>query len=301
MPEQPDTDGSSPAAGAAQVRLIEGRFGRARWREDPLTLVGAAIVSGFALLAIAAPAIAGYDPSSIDPLHRLEGMSVAHPLGTDNLGRDLLSRVAYGARWSLGAVGLATIAIVCIGVIVGTVAGYTRGRAGDLIMRLVDILLAFPSLLLALAIAGTLGPGIGSVLIGLVSVGWAAYARVVRGMVLEIRERDYVTAARALGGSDAYIMARHVIPNVLPAITILATLEMGELILAVAGFGFLGIGAQPPAPEWGAMINDARAYVMDAPLLVAVPGVAIGLVVLGFNLVGDGLRDSMDPRIRGDR
>ncbi|HXG69572.1 MAG TPA: ABC transporter permease subunit [Gemmatimonadaceae bacterium] len=267
-----------------------------RWLHDRLTLTGLMIVSSFLVLAIAAPVIAPYNPAGIDPAHRLEGISSAHIFGTDNLGRDLFSRMAYGARWSLGAAALATAAIVCIGVVVGTAAGYKGGRTGDVLMRTVDVVLAFPSLLLALAIAGTLGPGIGSVMVGLVSVGWAAYARVVRGMVLELRERDFVAAARALGASDRYIVTRHIIPNVLPAITVLATVEMGELILALAGFGFLGVGIQPPTPEWGAMINDARPFVLDAPALVVVPGIAIGLLVGGFNLLGDGLRDALDPR-----
>lgn len=268
----------------------------ARLPNDRLTLAGIAIVAAFIFIAFAANVMSPYDPAAIDPVHRLQGMSAAHPLGTDNLGRDTFSRIAHGARSSLAMAGAATVAIVCIGVIVGTIAGYKGGATGELLMRIVDIVLAFPSLLLALAIAGTLGPGIGSVMAALVSVGWAVYARIVRGIVLELRERDYIAAAKALGATDLHIIIRHVIPNVLPAITVLATVEMGELLLAIAGLGFLGVGAQPPSSEWGAMINDARAFALDVPRLVLVPGLAIGCLVTGFNLLGDGIRDGLDSR-----
>ena len=256
------------------------------------------MVGCFVAIALTAPLVSPYSPAAIDPIHRLEGFSSAHPLGTDNLGRDMLSRIAYGARWSLGAAAVATGAIILIGIVVGTVAGYKQGRASEILMRVVDVVLAFPTLLLALAIAGTLGPGIKSVVIGLVAVGWAAYARLVRGLVLEIRERDFIAGAKALGGSNAWILLRHVMPNVMSVVVVMATVEMGELILAVAGLGFLGLGAQSPTPEWGAMINDARPYVMDAPWLVVAPGVAITGVVAGFTLLGDGLRDRFDPKGR---
>lgn len=264
---------------------------------NPLSLAGLAIVACFAAVALAAPIISPYQPAAIDPAHRLESPSIAHPLGTDNLGRDLFSRIAYGSRWSLGAAATAAAIIVVVGVVIGIIAGYKRNRATELLMRFVDVVLAFPTLLLALAIAGTLGPGIDSVVIGLAAVGWAAYARIVRGIVLEIREREFVLAARALGARDSWVVIRHIVPNVMPVVVVLATVEIGELILAIAGFGFLGLGAQSPTPEWGAMINDARPYMMDAPLLVIVPGIAIGGVVAGFTLLGDGLRDRFDPRL----
>ncbi len=263
---------------------------------NPLSLTGLAIVTCFVAIAIAAPLISPYQPAAIDPPHRLEGSSIAHPMGTDNLGRDLFTRIAYGARWSLGAAATSTAIIVVVGVLVGIIAGYKRNRVSELLMRLVDVVLAFPTLLLALAIAGTLGPGIGSVVIGLAAVGWAAYARIVRGMVLEIRERDFIVAAKALGARDSWVIIRHIVPNVMPVVVVLATVEIGELILAIAGFGFLGLGAQSPTPEWGAMINDARPFVMDAPWLVIVPGIAIGAVVAGFTLLGDGLRDRFDRK-----
>ena len=226
-----------------------------------------------------------------------------HPLGTDNLGRDLLSRVLHGGRWSLGLVLSATLLIMSAGVLVGLLAGFAGGIVDSVLMRLVDTLLSVPSLLLALAIVGVMGPGIGSLMIGLASVWWVGYARVVRGLVLGVRERGFVDAARALGASNQRIVVRHILPSILPAVAVLASLEMGELVLAISGLSFLGLGAQPPTPEWGAMLNDGRAYFFTAPRLMLWPGLAISIAVLGFNLLGDGLRDALDPvdasRLRG--
>ncbi|CAN5451303.1 ABC transporter permease [soil metagenome] len=268
-----------------------------RLARSPLALIGLGLVVLLAVLALAAPLLAPHDPTAVDAMRRLEGPSLAHPLGTDHLGRDLLSRLLYGSRWSLGTVALAATLILSIGVAVGAVAGYYGGWIDALLMRVVDVLLAFPGLLLALAVAGTLGPGIENVMIGLVSVWWASYARIVRGMVLALRERPFIEAARALGFRDARIIARHVLPNVLPPVIVLATLEMGELILAIAALNFLGLGAQPPTPEWGAMINDGRPFLLSAPQLMIYPGVAISVAVIAFNLLGDGLRDVLDPRL----
>jgi peptide/nickel transport system permease protein len=263
---------------------------------SPLSIAGLALVSLLFLAALAAPLLAPHDPTAVDALRRLEGPSLEHPLGTDHLGRDLLSRLLYGSRWSLGTVGVAASLILSIGVTVGAIAGYYGGFIDDLLMRVVDVLLAFPGLILALAVAGMLGPGIENVMIGLVSVWWASYARIVRGMVLGLRERPFVEAARGLGYGDLRIIFRHILPNVLPPVVVLATLEMGELILVIAALNFLGLGAQPPTPEWGAMINDGRAFLLTAPQLMIYPGLAISLAVLGFNLLGDGLRDALDPR-----
>ena len=264
---------------------------------DPIALAGASLVAIFALVAVLAPLLAPYDPNVIDAAHRLGAPGKAHLLGTDNLGRDLLSRLIWGSRWSIGTVSLATVLIMSIGVSVGAAAGYYGGLLDDVLMRVVDVLLAFPSLLLALAIAGTIGPGILSVMIALVSVWWASYARIVRGMVLSMRNRDFIAAARALGASDSQIIIRHVLPNVLPSIAVLATLEMGDLILAVAGLGFLGVGVQSPVSEWGTMVNDGRAFLFSAPQLMIYPGLAIALTVIGFNLLGDGLRDILDRKL----
>jgi len=280
------------------------RRGKTQWRmlvlvltRDRLALCGLTVVLLFAIVALAAPFISPHDPNAIDAIRRLEGPSRIHLLGTDNLGRDLLSRLIWGSRWSLGTVSLATVLIMSIGVIVGTVAGYYGGVVDEVLMRLVDVLLAFPSLLLALAIAGIMGPGTTSVIIALVSVWWASYARIVRGLVLSLRDRDFIVAARGLGATDFRIICRHVLPNVMPSIAVLATLEMGDLILAVAGLGFLGIGVQAPISEWGTMVNEGRSFLFSAPQLMIYPGLAISLAVIAFNLVGDGLRDVLDRTV----
>ena len=267
-----------------------------RLTRDRLGLLGLCLIAVLIALSIAAPLISPHDPIAIDAARRLEHASYLHPLGTDNLGRDVLSRLLYGSRWSLGTVAIATVLILSIGVAMGTVAGYVGGKVDEIIMRIVDVLLAFPSLLLALAIVGMLGPGLLTMMIGLVSVWWASYARIVRGLVLSMRDRDFVAAARSLGASDGRIVLRHILPNVLPPVAVLATIEMGELILAVAGLGFLGLGAQPPTPEWGAMVNDGRFFLLSAPRLMIYPGIAISVAVIGFNLLGDSLRDVLDPR-----
>ena len=261
-------------------------------------VVGLAIVLTAALVALAAPVLAPDDPTRVDALRRLAPPSAAMPLGADNLGRDIASRLIWGARLSLGTAGLAAMLILTIGVGLGMLAGFYGGLLDDLLMRVVDVLLAFPALILALAIAGVLGPSITSVMIGIVSVAWADYARVMRGQVLAARERQYVEAARATGVRDARILTRHLLPNVLPPIVVLASLEMGGLILAISGLSFLGLGAQPPTPEWGAMLNDGRAFIAAAPQLMVYPGLAISIVVVGFNLLGDGLRDVLDPHLR---
>lgn len=261
-------------------------------------VAGLVIVAGVALIAIAAPLIAPDDPTRVDALRRLAPPSADTLLGTDNLGRDILSRLIWGARLSLGTAGLAAVLILTIGVGLGMIAGFYGGLLDDLLMRIVDVLLAFPALILALAIAGVLGPSIMSVMIGIVSVAWADYARVMRGQVLSARERQYVEAARAIGVGNTRILARHLLPNVLPPILVLASLEMGGLILAISGLSFLGLGAQPPTPEWGAMLNDGRSFIAAAPQLMIYPGLAISIVVVGFNLLGDGLRDAFDPHLR---
>lgn len=261
-------------------------------------VIGLVIVAVMVLVAIAAPLIAPDDPTRIDAVRRLAPPSGEAWLGTDNLGRDILSRLIWGARLSLGTAGAAAALILTIGVGVGMVAGYYGGLLDDLLMRVVDVLLAFPALILALAIAGVLGPSITSVMIGIVTVAWADYARVMRGQVLAARERQYVEAARATGAGNPRILLRHVLPNVLPPILVLASLEMGGLILAISGLSFLGLGAQPPTPEWGAMLNDGRTFIAAAPQLMIYPGLAISLVVVGFNLLGDGLRDAFDPHTR---
>jgi peptide/nickel transport system permease protein len=279
----------------------QARTGTRRPRRPRFTrtaAVGLALVGMFVVLAVGAPVLAPNDPIAIHPGQSLSGASVQFPLGTDNLGRCLLSRLLYGSRASLSLAALTAVLIMGIGVTLGAISGYYGGLIDDLVMRVVDVLLAFPSLVIALAIAGMLGPGVVNAMIGLVSVAWVSYARVVRGLVLSLRERPYVEAARALGSRHRDILWRHVLPNVVPPVIVLATLELGQLILAIAALNFLGLGAQPPAPEWGAMLNEGRPFLQVAPRLMILPGLAISLVVLGFNLVGDALRDVLDPRLR---
>lgn len=286
------------AAQAPAGRVVAGRHGATRrLLSDPLALAGGVVVALCCLAAAAAPVLAPYDPLAVEPAARLAAPSWQHPLGTDALGRDLLSRLLHGARWSLGTALFAASLIMLIGVLVGSVAGYVGGRTDQALMRTADVVLAFPGLIAALAIAGALGPGIRNVLLGLVAVWWADYARIVRGIVLGVRELDYVAAARAVGASEARIVVRHVLPQVLPPVAVLITLEFGTIILALAGLNFLGLGVQPPTPEWGAMINQGRPHLLTAPHLMLYPGLAISLVVLGFNLMGDGLRDALDPHL----
>ena len=269
-----------------------------RCRRDRTVIAGALIVGLIAGAALAAPLVAPHDPNAIDARAILASPSREHWLGTDNLGRDIFSRLVYGARWSLGAAGAAAVAIVLLGITVGVIAGYIGGLVDDGAMRIVDVLLAFPSLVLALAIVGTLGPSLQNVLIGMVAVWWVDYARVMRGLTLGVRDREYVTAAQCAGASARHVMLRHILPNVVPSVIVLATLELGGLILAISGLSFLGLGAQPPTPEWGTMLNDGRPFFQRAPQLMLYPGLAITLVVVGCNLLGDGLRDVLDPRLK---
>jgi peptide/nickel transport system permease protein len=264
---------------------------------DRLAATGLAIVVVLTLAAVFAPLLAPHDPTVIDPLRNLQGPSRDHLLGTDELGRDVFSRLLVGARWSLGIAALATLCVMTVGTMIGLVAGYLGGWVDAVVMRIVDALLALPSLVLYLAIIGTLGPGIRNVFIALVSISWASYARVMRGLVLSVRERAFVKASRSLGAGNGRLMFRHILPNVVSPIVVLATLQLGGTILALAALGFFGLGAQPPTPEWGTMINQGRLFLQTNPGLMVYPGVAISLAVLGFNLMGDGLRDVLDPQL----
>lgn len=272
-----------------------------RLLRDPLAVTGLVVVTVLALGAVLAPLLAPHDPGAVNPLDRLAGSSWAHPLGTDELGRDMLSRLLYGARWSLGIAGLATLVVMIIGVVVGVVAGFYSGWVDTVIMRVVDVLLAFPPLVLYLAVVGTLGPGVENVFLALVAIAWADYARVMRGLVLSARERVFVRASRSLGASDGRLMVRHILPNVVSPVIVLASLQLGRMILALAVLGFFGLGAQPPTPEWGTMINQSRLFLQSAPHVMIYPGLAISLAVLGFNLLGDGIRDAYDPRLERSR
>ncbi len=270
-------------------------------RDLPAQLAGLVVV-GMAASALLAPWLAPSDPQKLDVGNLLAASSWSHPLGTDQIGRDVLSRLIHGARWSLGGALLVTLIVMMVGITFGAISGFSRGAVDLAIMRLVDALLAFPSLLLALAVVAAVGPGLVGVLIALASVGWAGHARIVRGLVLSLRERDYVLASRASGGTAGDIICRHVVPHLIAPMVVLATLEVGQLILALAGLSFLGLGAQSPTPEWGLMINEGRTFLFRAPRLMVYPGIAITVAVLAFNLLGDRLRDLLDPRLGpGDR
>jgi peptide/nickel transport system permease protein len=260
-----------------------------------MTRVGAAIVVVTVLAAIVGPALAPFDPADQALALRLAGPTGPHPFGLDELGRDILARVLAGARISL-LVGLIVVSVsATLGIVFGAVAGYFGGRVDEVISRVIDILLAFPGLLLAIALVAVLGPSLVNVILALSLIGWVGYARLVRGQVLRAREFEFVQAARALGATTPRILARHVIPTTLPAVTVQATLGMGAAILAEAALSFLGLGVQPPTPSWGTMLSGGRAHLLDAPHLTIFPGLAIAILVLGFNFLGDGLRDVLDP------
>jgi peptide/nickel transport system permease protein len=237
-----------------------------------------------------------FDPSAQQLALRLAGPSATHMFGLDELGRDILARVLAGARISF-LVGLTVVSVsASLGTVLGAVAGYFGGVADDVISRVIDVLLAFPGLLLAIALVAVLGPSLGNVLFALTIIGWVGYARLVRGQVLRAREFEYVQAARAAGATAPRILWRHVIPTAIPAVVVQATLGMAGAIVGEAALSFLGLGVQPPTPSWGTMLNGGRAHLLDAPHLTIFPGLAIALLVLGFNFLGDGLRDATDPK-----
>jgi len=265
---------------------------------NPPNLFAIVLIALFALGAVLAAIIAPYDPIVQALGSRLDPPSAAHWLGTDQLGRDIASRLLYGARISLfiGLVVVATAGLV--GTAVGLVAGYAGGLVDEALMRFTEIFLAFPPLILAMAIAGALGPSLTNAIIAIAAVTWAVYARLVRGQLLSLRRREYVEAARSIGASGPRILLRHLLPNVLAPLLVQASFDMGAAIVAAAGLSFIGFGAQPPTPEWGVMISEGRNFISTQPWLSLFPGLAILLAVGAFNLLGDGLRDLSDPRLR---
>ncbi len=278
-----------------------GRFGATAWqrlRRNPWALVGLGIVAIFVLVGLLAPWIAPYDPLRPDFAKALQGPSKESPLGRDELGRDILSRIIYGARISLW-IGIIAVGIgVLLGVPVGAISGY-YGRLDIFIQRVIDVMLAFPGLLLAIVLISILGVGLANVMVAIGVASIPTYARLVRGSVLSIKEMDYILAAKALGFGDLRIIFRHILPNCLAPIIVQSTLQIATAILFAAGLGFLGLGAKPPIPEWGVMLSTGRDYLRIAPHVATFPGLAIMLAVLGFNLLGDGLRDALDPRLKG--
>lgn len=268
----------------------------ARLRASPHALAGAAIFMCLVALALAAPIVAPADPLTMTMSDQFLPPSWAHPFGTDEFGRDILSRVIHGARISLRVGILATVLAVGMGTVVGLIAGYFGGWVDGVSQRIIDVMLAFPGLLLALAVIAILGPGLQNVMIALGIGGIPYYARLMRGQVLSIRSREYVEAAHVVGAGNVRIMLRHIFPNTLSPLIIVGSLDLGFNILAAASLSFIGLGAQPPTPEWGAMLSSGRDFMRDQWWISTFPGLAIVVTVLGFNLLGDGLRDVFDPR-----
>jgi len=299
-----DTGGSSvDAATLTDERAVKGRSltqdAVRRFFRNPTGVVGLAIITFFILMSLLAPVLRPYDASRDRDLRaRLEPPSLEHPFGTDELGRDLLVRVWHGGRISL-RVGLFAVAIAAVvGVLAGLVAGYAGGWLDTTIVWLVDILLAFPGILLAIAIVATLGPSLTNALIAISITQIPIYTRITRSVVLSLRESEYVQAAKALGSGAPRVIFSHIFPNSLSPIMVQLTLSIGVAILDVAALGFLGLGAQPPEPEWGVMIRDGYRQFLRAPWMSIFPGLAIFLSVVGFNLLGDAIRDVLDPRLR---
>jgi peptide/nickel transport system permease protein len=264
-----------------------------------VVVFGLVIIIFFIILAIFAPWIAPYNPAKIDMNHALLQPSSAHWLGTDALGRDTLSRTIFGTRISLLIGFFVVILGSIVGMALGLIAGYYGGWTYNVVMRIVDALMAFPMLILALLIASLLGSGIRNVILALAFAMIPAYARLMCGQVISVKENDYILAGRSMGASHTRIMLRHLAPNCFPPLIVMMTMMLGTTILAEAGLSFIGIGVQPPVATWGNMINDGRTYLLSNPLLSFAPGIAIMLVVYAFNMVGDGLRDALDPQLRG--
>jgi peptide/nickel transport system permease protein len=281
-----------------EPRVREVRFSLSLLRRNPLTLAGLGIFALLVLMAILAPHIAPYDPYALNTRDRFIAPNSSHLFGTDEMGRDVFSRVIWGTRITL-RVGFMVIAgISLVGVPLGAVAGYLGGKADTVIMRLGDVFLAFPKLVLALAMAAALGGGINNAIIAIAIPGWPWYARLIRGTTLSVRQEEYIEAARASGTGTVRIILQHVLPNCIGPWMVQATMDMGWAIMTAAMLGFLGIGATPPQPEWGLMVASGRPYFMDYWWISALPGLAILVAVLGYNLMGDGLRDVIDPRMR---
>jgi peptide/nickel transport system permease protein len=259
------------------------------------------IIAALLLLAITATWIVPHDPGNAQPQLRLKDPGGVYPLGTDHLGRCIFSRVVFGIRISL-FIGLAVVLFsALIGIILGGVAGYFGGVLDEAIMRVVDAFLSFPSIFLALAVIGFLGSGLTNLMLSLILVEWTGYARLVRSEVLSLQGREFLEATKSLGASDLYIMSRHILPNILPSVLVMATLSVGYAILGAASLSFLGLGVSPPTPEWGSMMNDARPFIRSHPLMMVFPGTAITITVLAFHLLGDGIRVKLNPRSEVDK
>lgn len=284
-------------ASRGQARLGQAYLGWLKLARNPLAVIGLAIVVALVAMAAAAPLLATHDPLAQSLQTRLlPPLSPGHWLGTDEFGRDIWSRLVYGARVTLYIVALVTVTAPVFGLLIGVVAGYFGGWVDTLLMRLTDIFLAFPRLILALAFVAALGPGIGNAVLAIALTAWPPYARVARAETLTVRGADYIAAVRLQGAGSGRILLRHVAPMCVPSVIVRVTLDMAGIILTAAGLGFLGLGAQPPLPEWGLMISSGRKFLFEQWWVATMPGLAIFIVSLGFNLLGDGLRDVLDPR-----
>jgi peptide/nickel transport system permease protein len=287
----------------ARRRRSQARWRYARdtyilWRRNRLMVVGTVIILGLALVAILGPLVAASQPYEQVLSDRLLPPSAGHLFGTDGLGRDIFSRVVHGARVTLTIALLVAAISTPLGAVLGILAGYLGGAVDEILMRVADIFLAFPRLILAIAFAAALGPGVENAIIAIAIAHWPSYARLARAETLNVRSNDYIQAMRVLGAGKARIMAGYIAPMCLSSIVVRMSLDMGTIILTAAGLGFLGLGAQPPSPEWGLMVSDGRQFLVDQWWVSTIPGLAILVVVMGFNLLGDGVRDVLDPRQR---
>lgn len=286
-------------APVAPVTLRASALAWQRLRRSSNLVVGASILVLVLAAAFLAPKLAPYDPVDQEFTSQLRAPSAAHFFGTDEFGRDIFSRVIFGARIALNVGVLADLIATGLGVLLGVASGFFGGRTDALVTRLIDIMLAFPYLLLAMIVVAILGPGLTNAMVAIAVVYTPQFARVVRGVVLSVKEQDFVESARAMGAGTARILTQSILPNIVSPIIVMATLTIGFMIVETAGLSFLGLGASPPTPEWGSMLATGRSFMLTAPWIATFPGVAILVTVVAFNLVGDGLRDLLDPRLRG--
>ncbi len=286
-----DTPASAFQAAAGRTYL-----GLLDFIKNRLALLGLMIISGLILVAVFAPQIAPFDPLATNLTNRLQPLSAVHYFGTDEVGRDIFSRIVWGSRLTLYVIGLVAIIAAPVGILIGTVAGYFGGFIDTVLMRITDIFLAFPKLILALAFVAALGPGIENAIIAISITSWPPYARIARAETITIRNSDFIKAIRLQGAGPIRIITGHIMPLCISSLIVRVTLDMAGIILTAAGLGFLGLGAQPPSPEWGAMTSSGRAYILDHWWLITMPGSAIFVVSLAFNLLGDGLREVLDPK-----
>jgi peptide/nickel transport system permease protein len=289
---------------AAETALLVPRRRRQiirRLLRNPLTLSGLIIIFVLVVATILAPLLTSYPPGAIDVVSRFMPPSRQHPFGTDELGRDLFSRVLYGGRLSLPAPFEVVALAMVVGSLIGAVAGYVGGLVDEVLMRLTDLFLAFPGIVLALAISAAVGPGLTTVVVAVAVVSWPWYSRLMRSQVVSVRTREYVDAGRSLGAGDLHLLTRHILPNSMTPVLTQATMDIGYTLLTIAGLSFLGLGAQPPTPEWGAILSIGRSYVTDQWWYSTFPGLAIFLAVTGFVFLGDGIRETLDPRERHAR